>query len=128
MRTVKVKKNELLETVKKNRNQHKEIFEEALEGYRQKLLKYLEERIEDVRSGKKIEQYIALVEPVNQTKDYDKVIKMLEMSVDDIIDLDSVSFSNFVMDEWNWSDTFLNTNACYSTKAGSALQMKSVGQ
>lgn len=122
MKNVRVNKIELLEIVKKNREQHKEIFDEAVIGYRKQLLEYLESMVVDVKLGKKINHHINLQYPVDETKEYDRVVKMLEMSQDEIIELDSVSFANFVMDEWSWTDMFTNTNACYSQKALSKLK------
>jgi len=39
--------------------------------------------LEDARKGRPIQRSVTLTEPSNQVKDYDRVITMLEMSVED---------------------------------------------
>lgn len=119
MRSVKVNVAQALEIVRNNREQHREIFEEALEGYRQKMIVHLNLMIEEIRKGNRVEHSIRLPQPVDQTKEYDRAIKMLEMSVDKEVELDETSFANFIMDDWSWSDQFLMTNSNYSAKAAS---------
>lgn len=113
----RVKKDELLTIIRKNRNEHREIFEEALDGYKKKMITYLESMIVELRKGNRISHHISLIQPIDQTKEYDRAIKMFEMSVDDIVELDEESFANFVLDDWSWKDNFINSNSVYSAKA-----------
>lgn len=69
--------------------------------------------IADAKAGKKFRASIGLTQPTEQTKDYDQAIKMLEMSVDDTISLDSASFSQLVMNRWHWSGNFSASNKAY---------------
>jgi hypothetical protein len=46
---------------------------------------------------------IDLVQPRDHTSDYDRVIMMLEMSVDDTIVLDANEFDQYVRDVWAWT-------------------------
>lgn len=117
----RVDKDQLLEVLQKNRDAHRTIFEEALEGYRTKVLEYLEKRIEEVRKGKKIDHYICLDQPEDHTSDYDRIIKMVEMSTESSIELDQNSFASYVMDDWNWKHQFLTSNSTYSTTAAARL-------
>jgi hypothetical protein len=117
MKTVKVRKEEALAILKRNRAEHREIFEEAVEGYRKAVTAHLEHMLADIKAGKRIEHQIRLAQPTDQTKEYDRAIKMLEMSVDDEIELDERSFANFIMDDWSWMDQFLLSNTRYSPKA-----------
>lgn len=117
MRKVKVKNEQLLAILKTNRESHREIFLEALDGYKQEVLNLLDGMIKDIKNGKKISHHIALVQPMDQTKEYDRAIKMLEMSVDSEVELDETQFSELVMDEWNWTNNFLASNVNYSSKA-----------
>lgn len=126
MKTVKVKKAELLEILQKNRAEHRAIFEEALRGYRTQMVDYLDQAIKQIKAGQRISHHISLVQPVDQTKEYDRAIKMCEMSVDDVIELDQRAFASFVMDDWDWMDQFLHSNASYSTAA--STKMASLGK
>ena len=113
MRNVKIKVLELMSRVVENRTNHQTIFERALEGYRKEVIKELEISLSDAKTGRKINRYISLEEPVNQTKDYDRVIEMLRMTTDEIVELTSQEFSQYVLDQWSWSEAINTTNSRY---------------
>lgn len=113
MENVKINKIELLTKIKENLTKHRAVFEEALEGYKKEVIKTLESRLEDARKGRRINLRIELVEPVDQTKEYQKVIKMLEMSVDNVIELSEYEFSCYVLDDWRWKDQFIASTSSY---------------
>lgn len=115
MKNVTVRKEELLAILKTNRDNHRAIFESAQEGYRQAWIDLLEDRLEDARLGRKIERTIWLNPPVDQTADYDRAIKMVEMHTGGTIDLDEKRFANYVMDDWEWSENFKLSNSAYTT-------------
>lgn len=116
MKTVKVKRDELLEQIRKNRTAHRAVFEKALEGYRKAVIKRLTEMLEDAKGGKRVEQVTLLMQPTNQTAEYDQVIKMLEMSVQDEIELTSQDFGCYVMDRWAWKSQFALSSSGYITE------------
>jgi hypothetical protein len=117
MKTVRLRKSELLEKLGANRDKHKEIFLEALDGYKKAIIDALESRLADAKAGKRIDTYINLEQPIDQTKEYDRVITMLVMSLDDEIELDERQFAQYVMDDWSWKSQFLATNSVYSSTA-----------
>lgn len=114
MNEIKVNKAELLATVKKNRDAHRAIFEKACEGYRSKAVAELEAMLTEARAGKQIRRGLSLVEPMDQTRDYDRVIRMLEMSVSTEVELGETEFSQYVMDDWQWKRQFTLTNSAYT--------------
>ena len=122
MQRVRLKKDKLLDKVRANRSEHREIFEEALEGYRKEVVRLLEERLADAKQGKRFDHFIALVEPMDQTKEYDRIITMLEMSADEYVELSQSEFAQYVMDDWGWMDQFINSNASYSAKAAQRMR------
>ena len=67
MEIVKVKKDELLEILKKNRDAHRAIFEETRKGYRIEAIRLLDKALKDAREGRKITTYIKLNAPIDQT-------------------------------------------------------------
>lgn len=87
MNAIIVNKAELLGTIRSNRNNHRKIFLEAQESYREAVIKELDSMLGDAKAGRKIRRTITLIEPMDQTKDYDRAIRMLEMSVDVQIEL-----------------------------------------
>lgn len=121
MQIVRVKKTELLEKLKANRDEHRQIFLEALDGYHEAAMAALEERIKEAKENKRVNLFFTLEQPVDQTKEYDRVIKMLEMSVDDEVELTQQEFANYVMDDWSWMGQFLASNAQYSQTASAKL-------
>lgn len=115
--STKVKKEELLEILKKNRANHRKIFEEALEGYKKKMIALLLKMLKDVRKGKRVSHMISMPLPQNMTAEYDTVIRMLEMSTDNEVKLSAKDFQCFVEDRWEWRDNFIHSNAAYSMTA-----------
>jgi len=113
MESVKVKKSELLAKLEENRAAHRAVFEEALEGYREAVIKELEVMLTDARKGKLIRRTVNLVEPMDQTKDYDRAIAMLKMSQDEIISINESDFACYVLDNWRWRDQFIASNSSY---------------
>ena len=116
MQEVKVKKVELLKKLQENRKAHKETFDKACEGYRQEVIEKLDLALADAKKGKKINSYLRFEEPVNQTKDYDRAIMMVTMSVDDVLELTEHEFKQYVMDDWSWKDQFMTTDSVYLNK------------
>ena len=117
MQTVKVKKADLLRILKKNRAEHRSIFEEASEAFRKEVIKVLDKRLADAKADKRIRLRIDMTQPMDQTSEYDQAIAMCEMSVDDEIELSHEDFRNYVLDKWNWRDQFIASNRNYSAKA-----------
>lgn len=115
MGMVRVDKQGLLTTVRENRDKHRAIFLDAVEGFRTKAVELLEARLADAKAGRRINIAFNLPTPVDQTRDYDKIIKMLEMSVDTQIELTQSEFSQYVMDDWTWKKQFSATNSIYTT-------------
>jgi len=95
---VTVKKSELLEAMKKNREAHRATFLEAQIGYREDVIKELDSMLAEARDGKKIRRSVALVEPKDHTSDYDRVILMLT-------------------DDWGWKHEFINTASNYTGRS-----------
>jgi len=116
MRAVRVKKNELLEKVQDNRAKHRAIFEKALKGYRVAVIAELEIMLNEAKKGRRIKRAVELIEPVDQTREYDRVIRMLEMSTDDVIELSQQEFTQYVMDDWAWKEHFLSTTIPYTQR------------
>ena len=122
MENVTVRKVDLLEALKANRRDHQAIFDEALEGYRDAVLQQLTQHLDEVQKGKVKQVLINLPMPENHTKDYDRAIRMVEMSVHDEIEVDEHSFRQYVMDDWAWKRQFLASNAGYSATATTLLE------
>jgi len=114
MNEVTVNKAELLEKVKENRSKHRQIFEDAQIKYRELVIEELDLMLKDAKKGRKIKRWIGLPEPEDHTDDYDRVVRMLEMSVDENVTLRAVEFDNYVMDQWGWNASFAANTVSYT--------------
>jgi len=121
------KKDFLLETLKKNRETHEEVYQESLKGYLEKAM----QKIGEVKSGL-AEDHARLAEgehielrsihfglelPSSHIEVYDTVISMLENTMQDTIELSPDAYRELVLDEWDWQRGFLVKNSAYSGTA-----------
>jgi len=115
MKQVRVKKDDLLGILKKNKAEHREIFLKAQEKFREVAIKELDRMLKAAREGQPfvLERIARLIQPKDYTGEYDRAIKMLEMSVDETIEITSAEFQNFVQDIWNWSRDWALSNSGY---------------
>ena len=113
MREITVPKNELIDTLAANREAHRGIVEEAWEGYKRESVRLLEDQLDRARRGDRKRIYVSLEMPADHTADYDRVIAMLEMDVDDHVALSEQDFSNYVQDDWGWKQQWTTTNSAY---------------
>lgn len=126
MRKVKVKRDELLKTIRENREQHCQDYLEAMEGYREAFAEALREaasiiavrqaRLEEEGSVNPKAIAFELTRPESHEKDYDQVICMLEMSVDDELEISSDEFACYVMDDWDWKVRFESVTSNYKMR------------
>lgn len=117
MNTVKVQKDQLLMKLQINRESHRALFLKAQEGYRNLVIAELDKSLKDAREGREIRTYIRMEAPQDHTSDYDNVIEMLRMSVDDTIELEAHDFQCYVMDKWQWAQAAFLANSTYAAAA-----------
>lgn len=124
MASLLIERDTLVEILKKNREAHRGIFEEALEGYREHAVKWLNERLDDIKYGRIPKLYFHGAVPEDHTKDYDRVIRMFEMTAETQIRLEEREYSQYVEDNWSWDERFLNSTAGYSKVAAANYTRK----
>lgn len=117
MRTVKVAKAEFIDKVTANKEKHRGNFELAQAGYREFLIAELDRRLDDAKRGLKIDHYIRLIEPEDHTDDYDTVLQMAAMSMDDILELTQQEFAQYVLDKWQWKQAWMENAQTYTAGA-----------
>jgi len=115
MRTVKLYKADLTRILNDNRAKHKAEYEEAFEGYINTAIEKLEENLAKFKAGEITKLRWNEQPPTSNVADYDRVIKMLEMSIEDEIELTSEEFENFVQDNWHWKEHWHLSNSKYMT-------------
>lgn len=112
-KTVTVKKDALLEVLRTNRTAHRDVFDKALTGWKRTVLETLESAYDDAKAGKRFLGIISIEQPADHTREYDCIIKMIEMSVDETVTLDSGTFACYVMDDWSWKGQFTRSTSQY---------------
>jgi hypothetical protein len=113
MKIVRIDTLKLINTVRENREAHKKVYDEAMENYRKDAIAKMRENLAAAEAGGEIKDSINLERPMNALKDYDRVIKMLEMSAEDTVELTENEFAQYVLDEWHWKSTWVASNASY---------------
>lgn len=114
MKTVNVDKNALLEVMRANRDKHRQVFLDALEGYRAHALAVLEEQVTALRHGKVPDLRIVIGRPEDHTSDYNRAIKMVEMDLSATFELNEQDFAQYVDDDWHWKGQWLKTSNTYA--------------
>lgn len=114
---INVKRVDVLETLKSNRDNHIKIVEEAKIGFVEKAQAALNARLSDFKEGKNVDLTFNIFPPKDYTNVYDTAIRMFELAADDTVTLNDEQIANLVMDNWNWTGGFLQTNAQYSAAA-----------
>lgn len=100
---VTVKRTELVERLKRNREKHQKEFKQAIKLWQ----KDLEKATQSI-DYRKIHTYPSILEelqeecPVSFVSEYDDMIDMFEMAIKDEMILTSDAFRNFCRDEWDW--------------------------
>lgn len=112
-KTVTVTKKQLLDELQMNRHAHRRVFDLAIAGWQKRCIAELEQAVADAKSGFKFSGVISIPKPQDQTSDYDRVIKMVQMSVGDNVTLSAEDFACYVMDDWRWKSQFTASTSMY---------------
>lgn len=113
MKSIRVNKANLIETIEKNRSEHRALFEKAQEKYRERVIELLDERLQQARAGKQFDIAIRLPEPVDYTASYDTALSMLAWEEGDTVDLDRDDFERYVENNWEWRNHWAGTTQVY---------------
>lgn len=113
---VTVKREVLLDAIKRNREKHSADFSEAMKGYREAVVVELQKKLDDAKEGKDVDHSLRILRPESHVDDYDNVISMLEMSVSVEIQITEHQFRQFVRDQWQWKKAFETVAMAYSKR------------
>jgi len=121
LNSVKINREELLQIVKTNREKHIEEYNEAIENWKRLYRDALDTFQASLDKGTPIEfSDINLEKPQSYENHYNQVIRMLELSVEENIDVNNSTFNQIVMDEWAWTYSFKNSSSSYSSSSSSS--------
>lgn len=113
MKEVNLNRAKLLEIVKKNRDGHRELYEKAVKGYVIEAKQKLTDEMQKVLTEDKHHVNVFLTFPEDHTDEYDRVVEMLEMSVDEVVTLTQSEFACYVQDDWGWKQQWIGSNTAY---------------
>ncbi len=116
---ITVNKSALLEKMKDNRAKHRQVFLDSLEGYRKAAIAELETQVKNLQNGRTPVIRFTLSRPVDHTREYDRVIGMLEMDKGSEFSLDEQTYAQYVDDDWHWKRQWLRMSSSYA--AGSTI-------
>ena len=111
-RTIKVKKVMLIEKIKENKEAHIVAYEKAVIAYKKEALKQLVDLTTKATQGD-LDINLDLTTPVNNRKNYDKIIDMFEWEVEDEVELEQQEFNEYVQDETEFAIHASLSNAMY---------------
>lgn len=123
--SVKMNTSELLSIVRKNREKHFAEYNEAVADYVVACNTIAKQNMKTVRQMNS-DNYSVIApkvkhlppSPKSYIEDYDKAIRMLELSVDEVIEIQDHSFSTLVLDNWSWKQAFVASNNTYKSFVG----------
>jgi len=115
MDRVKVKKSELIQTISENQRKHIDLLEKAYKGYRKKVIEEVSDLLKKAEAGEAIDlkKILLLVEPISKKEEYERALKMLNMSIEDEVTINEQEFRHYVLDEWSWKDQVDFSNTRY---------------
>lgn len=118
MNSVKINRAELLNIVRDNLKKHLSDYTESVEDYKAGALKVATANLKIAKSGDidKFHQIRGLPQrPVSYEKEYNRAIRMLELSVEEVIDVEQDVFNQLVLDEWHWKNQFVASAMAYKS-------------
>lgn len=122
MNAIKMNRLELLAIVRENNTKHIAEFIEAVADYKVLVLQIATgnaklAKTSDLDQFKRMKATPAA--PVSYEDSYKRAIRMLELSVEDVIEVEEDVFNQLVLDEWSWKRSFTMSNSTY--KVGAAF-------
>lgn len=115
---ITVDKDALLGILKDNRGNHGAAFRKAWDGYTKLVREELEGMLAAIKDNKPVRRFLNNVPPEDHTNDYDDVIDMLQMSINNTVDLTQPQFRQYVKDDWGWKQTWEASNTAYIAASG----------
>jgi len=114
-RKITVKKSDLINKIKENKEKHIVSYNEAVEAYRFEAFEQLKKLGEKAKEGS-LDLSLNLVTPIDNRDNYDKIIDMFEWEVNEEVELTQQEFNEYVHDDTEIARTALMSNSIYLNK------------
>lgn len=112
-KTFKFNKKDILEKLRSNLDKHKREYRELVEKNNLLLFGEIKNVLSQCKEGKEYPDFtkfdqIRKVTPEDHTSEYEQMISILDMMVEDQITLTAAEFDCYVNDNWKWTDIFVS--------------------
>jgi hypothetical protein len=118
MHSVKVNRIELLNIVRENKEKHIRDFNESVEDYKKAAINVAQKNLELAQTGE-LDKIAAIKgmpqKPASFEKEYNRAERMLELSVEEVIEVEQDVFNQLVLDEWAWKHQFTASASLYKS-------------
>jgi hypothetical protein len=118
LKPFRIKKEQLIEGVRQNRDAHRSVYESAMAGYRNAATQFFTEQLERALQSRPFMTMFTEPMPEDHTEDYDVMLDGWTMTEDDEIELSVQEFRQYVRDEWGWKREFTATASNYLREPG----------
>lgn len=114
MNSTKIRKERLITIIQENLSKHELEYQAAITEYRAQVVAKLKTAIKAAQKNEDINFYeLNLPKPTSHSVEYQRALRMLELTEESVIELDNLSFQQLVEDEWDWSKTFKSVSSMY---------------
>jgi thymidine phosphorylase len=114
MFSTQVNRVELIRRLATNRDQHRNIYKQALVNYRAAVIAETNRQLDEFAAGKIVRIAINLPVPEDHTDDYDAVIGLMELSTEETVTLDTADYACYYLDQWQWRRAWLANSVSYT--------------
>lgn len=112
-RTINVNRADLITKIKANKENHVIEYDKAVIAYKQEALRQLNALAISVAEGA-LDIKLNLITPINNAKNYDKILEMFEWEINDTVVLEQREFIEYVQDETDFAVSAKFSNTAYS--------------
>jgi len=125
-RQITVERQKLLDHLKRNRETHLAMHNEAMEGYcinAKKCLNNMQQELEENPTKFDHNKYLKELErPKFYGQQYNRAISMLEWSTEEKITINHNQFDSWIRDKWGWKKEWLVLNSLHRSRAGYKIE------
>ncbi len=118
MNAIKMNREELLKIVQANMAKHITDFNESVVDYKNLVLQVSTANLKLAKTAD-LDSFARIkpmpMTPVSYETSYKRAIRMLELSVDNVIEVEEDVFNQLVLDEWDWKRSFTAATMSYKS-------------
>jgi hypothetical protein len=107
-----ISKENIISKIKENYQKHKDEYQEAVKLYKIEADKQLRQQLDDLFTGS-IKIHLDLVEPIDNSRHYENLIKMFELEENEKLLLNHNEFEEYILDETEEINKIKKTNSTY---------------